>query len=77
MHKLFLNQILFEISDFLFILKIADYLFYQVFSVIIRGPSSLDHKPGSKSSNATMDTIWGLTEVTPSAIAASAIFVSS
>ncbi|KAF8592210.1 hypothetical protein K439DRAFT_1277011, partial [Ramaria rubella] len=50
---------------------------FDIFNVIIRGPSALDHEPGSKSVGAvTMDIIWDLKEVTLGAIAASAIFIS-
>ena len=47
-----------------------------IFSIIICGPGSLDREPGIKGGSATMDIIWGLTVVTPGAIAASAIYVS-
>jgi len=43
--------------------------------VIISGPGSLDHKHGVKGC-MTMGQIWDLMEVTPGAIAASAIYVS-
>ncbi|KAF8523995.1 hypothetical protein JB92DRAFT_2827153 [Gautieria morchelliformis] len=47
---------------------------FDVFNVIIRGPSALDHEPGVRSGSMTMDVIWELTEVTPGAIAAAATF---
>ncbi|KAF8581735.1 hypothetical protein K439DRAFT_1618789 [Ramaria rubella] len=48
---------------------------FDVFSVIICGPSALDRKPDAKCSAITMDIIWQLTEITPGAIAGAAIFV--
>ncbi|KAF8576542.1 hypothetical protein K439DRAFT_1622783 [Ramaria rubella] len=50
---------------------------FDVFSVIIRGPSTLNRnrKPSAKCSTITMDIIWQLTEITPGAIAGAAIFV--
>ncbi|KAF8585348.1 hypothetical protein K439DRAFT_1615994 [Ramaria rubella] len=48
---------------------------FDIFNVIIHGPTSLDHNPSLKSGGpVTMDIIWDLKEVTPGAIAASAIF---
>ncbi|KAF8578563.1 hypothetical protein K439DRAFT_1621235 [Ramaria rubella] len=49
---------------------------FDIFNVIIHGPGTLDHKPG-KSGLVTMDTLWDLTEVTPGAIVASAIYSQS
>ncbi|KAF8517223.1 hypothetical protein JB92DRAFT_2829077 [Gautieria morchelliformis] len=46
----------------------------DIFLVIIRGPGALDHTRNvKKGGRATMDAIWGLTEITPGAIATSAI----
>src|SRR5467141_302797 len=50
-------------------------MFLQIFSVIIHGPGSLDHEHGVKGP-LTIGQIWDLMEVTPDAIAASAIYVS-
>src|SRR5882672_3115523 len=50
-------------------------MFLQIFSVIIHGPGSLDCEHGIKGP-LTIGQIWELTEVTPGAIAASAIYVS-
>ncbi|KAF8586451.1 hypothetical protein K439DRAFT_1615141 [Ramaria rubella] len=47
----------------------------NVFLVIIRGPGTLHRDPGIRSGSRTMDQIWGLTEITPGAIAASPILV--
>ncbi|KAF8576360.1 hypothetical protein K439DRAFT_1367411 [Ramaria rubella] len=57
--KVFLNQSLFDI-----------------FNVIIYGPGALNQEPGAKSTKGavTNDIIWELKEVTPGAIAASAVF---
>ncbi|KAF8516870.1 hypothetical protein JB92DRAFT_2544554, partial [Gautieria morchelliformis] len=46
----------------------------DIFLVIIRGPGALDRTCNvKKGGRATMDAIWGLTEITPGAIATSAI----
>jgi len=50
-------------------------MFLQIFSVIIRSPDSLDREHGIKGP-LTIGQIWDLMEVTPGAIAASAIYVS-
>jgi len=50
-------------------------MFLQIFSVIIHGPGSLDHEHSIKGP-MTIGQIWDLTEVTPGAIAASAIYAS-
>ncbi|KAF8580157.1 hypothetical protein K439DRAFT_1620015 [Ramaria rubella] len=47
----------------------------NVFLVIIWGLGTLDCDPGIRSGSKTMDQIWGLTEITPEAIAASVILV--
>ncbi|KAF8474568.1 hypothetical protein JB92DRAFT_3134644 [Gautieria morchelliformis] len=47
---------------------------FDVFNVIICGPSALDREPGVRSGTMTMDVIWELTEVTPGATAAATTF---
>ncbi|KAF8582963.1 hypothetical protein K439DRAFT_1617877 [Ramaria rubella] len=47
----------------------------NVFLVIIWGLGTLDRDPGIRSGSKTVDQIWGLMEITPGAIAASAILV--
>ncbi|KAF8575049.1 hypothetical protein K439DRAFT_1623879 [Ramaria rubella] len=51
----------------------------KIFNVIIRGPGALNQEPGAKSTKGvvTNDIIWELKEVTPGAIAASAVFTMS
>ncbi|KAF8531966.1 hypothetical protein JB92DRAFT_3104337 [Gautieria morchelliformis] len=49
----------------------------DIFLVIIRGPGALDCTGNVKKGGcATMDAIWGLTEITPGAIATSAILLA-
>ncbi|KAF8588094.1 hypothetical protein K439DRAFT_1613846 [Ramaria rubella] len=49
----------------------------HVFLVIIWGLGTLNCDPGIRSRSKTVDQIWGLTEITPGAIAASAIPASA
>ncbi|KAF8578863.1 hypothetical protein K439DRAFT_1261283, partial [Ramaria rubella] len=52
-----------------------NHVLLNVFLVIIRGPGALDCDPGIRSGSKTVDQLWGLMEITPGAIAASAILV--